>query len=355
MRILALLSDGFGASGGIARYNRDLVAALAQCDAVDAIAIVPRFGEAPETLPAGVTQYAPLANRLLWSLRATRLALSRQFDVIFCGHLFAAPLAAALAALTRSPMWLQLHGVEAWPTPGAAIRRAARRARLITSVSRHTRDCALRWCDIDPARVRVLPNTVDPRFAPGSAPEALRRRFALEGRRVLLTVSRLASAERYKGHDRIIAAMPKILSCRPDAIYLIAGEGDDRARLQALARETGMAAHVRFAGQVSADDLPNVYRLADAFAMPSTGEGFGIAFLEAAASGLPIVAGNRDGAADALADGALGASIDPGDNDGLASAIVRALNRGAGSVSLAQRFMVANFARHVDSLVRHRL
>jgi len=252
-------------------------------------------------------------------------------------------------------MWLQVHGVEAWSTPSVAIRAAARQARLITSVSRHTRDSALRWCDIDPERVRVLPNTFDPRFGPGLPHEELRRHFGLEGRKVLLTVSRLASSERYKGQDRIIAAMPKILARRPDAIYLVVGDGDDRARLEALARRTGVEAHVRFSAEVSADALPDVYRLADAFAMPSTGEGFGIAFVEAAASGLPVVAGNCDGSVDALAEGALGALIDPGDSEQLVDAIVAALNRGTNDGSLAQRFAFANFAEHVDDIVKHRL
>lgn len=355
MRMLALVTDGFGAAGGIAQYNRDLVTALAQSAAVESIAIVPRFGKPDQQLPARVTQVAPLGERLRWSATATRIALSRRFDVIFCGHLFAAPLAAALAALIRKPLWLQLHGIEAWPTPAAIVRRAAGCASLITSVSRHTRAAALRWCDIDPARVRVLPNTVDPRFAPGAPPHALRRSLALEGRRIILTVSRLSSSEGYKGHDRIIAALPRILARRPNALYLAAGDGDDRERLEALAREKQVAQNVRFAGYVSAEDLPDYYRLADAFAMPSTGEGFGIAFLEALASGLPVIAGDRDGGADAMADGALGALVDPGDESALVDAVVAALDRGAGDASLAQRFAFANFSRLVDSLVRHRL
>jgi len=354
MRMLALVTDGFGATGGIAQYNRDLACALAQSGAVESIVIVPRFGTPDQPLPPRVTQIAALGDRFGWSAAATRIALSRRFDGIFCGHLFAAPLAAALAALIRKPLWLQLHGIEAWPKPAGIIRRAAERASLITSVSRHTRAAALRWCDIDPARLRVLPNTVDPRFAPGAAPPALRRSLGLEGGRVLLTVSRLSASERYKGHDRIIAALPRILERRPDTFYLVAGDGDDRARLEALAHERLLTDRVRFAGRVSAEDLPDYYRLADAFVMPSAGEGFGIAYLEALATGLQVVAGGRDGGADALADGALGALVDPYDERALIEAVVAALDGGAGA-ALAQRFAFANFAALVDSLVRHRL
>ncbi len=90
------------------------------------------------------------------------------------------------------------------------------------------------------------------------------------------------------------------------------------------------------------------------FAMPSTGEGFGIVFLEAAASGLPVIAGNRDGSVDALADGALGTLIDPDDRQQLAAAIIAALeSRSPSNNEDVERFASSNFAEHVDEIVRH--
>jgi glycosyltransferase involved in cell wall biosynthesis len=78
-----------------------------------------------------------------------------------------------------------------------------------------------------------------------------------------------------------------------------------------MARESGVADRVTFAGQVPDEELPDYSALAHVFAMPSTGEGFGIVFLEAAATGLPIVGGNRDGSVDALAEGRIGRLVDP--------------------------------------------
>ena len=102
-----------------------------------------------------------------------------------------------------------------------------------------------------------------------------------------MTVSRLASSERYKGHDRVIRVLPRILLDHPDTIYLVVGDGDDRPRLEALTLECGVQDKVMFTGPVVADELPDYYRLADVMVMPSTGEGFGIVFLEAMASGIP--------------------------------------------------------------------
>ncbi len=99
--------------------------------------------------------------------------------------------------------------------------------------------------------------------------------------------------------------MPDIVAAFPDVVYLIVGGGEDRTRLEALARERTVADHVVFAGTVSADELSRHW-LADLFVMPNTQEGFGIVFLEAAASGLRVVGGNSDGSVDALADGAIG-------------------------------------------------
>ena len=88
----------------------------------------------------------------------------------------------------------------------------------------------------------------------------------------------------------------------------------------------GVAENVQFTGLVPAEELPDYFRLADVFVMPSTGEGFGIVFLEAMASGVRVIGGNRDGSVDALADGELGGAVDPDNEQELISAICAALS-----------------------------
>ena len=354
LRILALLTDGFGSTGGIGRYNRDLLGALAASACTDRVVALPRIGVVlGSDVPPKITQRAAQRDRVRYSLQATHMGVTGgPWSLIFCGHLFMAPLAALLSRLLRIPYWLQLHGIEAWQRPSRVTAAAVQSAEVVTAVSRYTRHRFLQWSEIAPDRVRVLANTVEARFQPGPKPLALIERHGLAGRRVALTVSRLAASERYKGHDRVIAAMPAVLRRVPDAVYLIAGDGDDRTRLEGLVASAGLATSVSFAGAVLDRELPDYYRLADTFVMPSTGEGFGIVFLEAAATGLPVIAGNRDGSVDALADGVLGILVDPDNPEALADALVAGLLRGTSRAADLRRFEHPTFNGQVDALLQ---
>jgi phosphatidylinositol alpha-1,6-mannosyltransferase len=354
MRVLALVTDAFGGNGGIARYNQALVRALAHSTSVSEIVVLPRSGRAERgALPDKTVQLTPSKSRADYAVRAAWLAIKDKFDVLFCGHLNMCALAERLARFGGARLWLQIHGIDAWHCPGKLLRAATERADLVTAVSRFTRDRFLSWADVDPASVRVLPNTFEPKFSPGPKPLGLAQRLGLEGRKVMLTVSRLAASERYKGHDLVIRALPAILRHRQETSYVIVGSGDDLARLQALARSYGVAGAVHFVGAVPDDELLAYYRLADVFVMPSTGEGFGIVYLEAVASGVPVVAGNRDGSADALSDGSLGTLIDPDSPDQLVTAIISALDRPQANASAPSpdQFGFINFSRHVDGIV----
>jgi phosphatidylinositol alpha-1,6-mannosyltransferase len=353
LRILALVTEAFGGRGGIAQYNRDFLSALRRCDGVGEVIVLPRFGvKSVSTLPAGIRQL--VESKLGYSLFSFWMAIRLQpIDVVFCGHLLMAPLAAGISRVLNVPLWLQVHGIEVfWRKLSVLERRSVESATIVTAVSRYTRRHLLRRVGIDQARVKVLPNTVGPQYHPGPKPGYLLERHAAGGKKVLMTVSRLSHLDRYKGHDRVIRTLPRLLLQQPDTIYLIVGDGDDRPRLQSLAVECGVVKNVQFAGLVPTKELPDYFRLADVFVMPSSGEGFGIVFLEALASGVRVIGGNQDGSADPLADGELGWAVDPDNGQELVSAICcAALSTAPANVDRASRFNHQAFAEHLQSLV----
>jgi phosphatidylinositol alpha-1,6-mannosyltransferase len=309
--MLALVTDAFGGRGGIAQYNRDLFEALSASGLVSSISVLPRTAPDPYVLPplrTPVRQAIPHRGRAAYSGAAIHACMRRSVDIVFCGHLYMSPIALLIARLRQAKLVVQAHGIEAWRAPARVQRRSAESADLILCVSRHTRSAILSWASISPERVLVLPNTVADAFTPGPS-DHVRCAWGLGDKRVLLTVGRLDSRERYKGHDRVIAALPRLIAAGHDVAYLIAGEGDDHLRLRSLAEEAGVGGRVRFLGSIAREELVAAYRLADLFVMPSTGEGFGIAYLEAMACGTPALGLDCGGARDALADGSLGTLV----------------------------------------------
>ena len=222
--MLALVTDAFGGRGGIAQYNRDFLGALAETGAVSSITVLPR--QAPDlfVLPERIEQTPARPGRIGYSVAALRTALLRPVDLVFCGHLFMAPLAALIARLKRAKLIVQTHGIEAWSRPSKAQRAALEAADLVLCVSRHTRAAVLSWAAIAPERVLVVPNTVREVFTPADG-STQRAALGLEGKRVLLTVGRMDSRERYKGHDRVIAAIPDLVAKGHDICYVVVGEG----------------------------------------------------------------------------------------------------------------------------------
>lgn len=345
---LALVTDAFGGRAGIAQYNRDILSAVAGSGFASSVTVLPRYAPDRAVVPGGIEQQQPRAGRLGYSLAAFLTALSRPVGVVFCGHLYMAPLAAVIARLKGAKLVIQTHGIEAWDRPTPAQRSALESADLVLSVSRYTRARVLGGAALAPERVLVLPNTIGDAFVPGDS--ALRSGWRLEGKVVLLTVGRLDSRERYKGHDRVIAVLPELVAKGHDIAYVVVGEGDDSARLQDLARQSGVSDRVRFAGPVDHETLMDAYRMADLFVMPSTGEGFGIAFLEAMATGTPALGLSVTGSVDALCDGELGVAVTEGD---LPAAIARTLDNGKPdrdglATAVRARFGRQNFSTRVQ-------
>src|SRR6185369_16030411 len=101
---------------------------------------------------------------------------------------------------------------------------------------------------------------------------------------------RMAASERYKGHDLMLDALPAVIRSAPGTRLVLAGDGDDRARLERRVRDLGLSDDVTFTGFVADSAMRTLYRNAAVFVLPSTGEGFGLVYLEAMREGIPCVA-----------------------------------------------------------------
>ncbi|MFH8449996.1 glycosyltransferase family 4 protein [Streptomyces fungicidicus] len=231
----------------------------------------------------------------------------------------AAPLGLMAPALRRAGaerIVATTHGHEAgWaqlPAARQLLRRIGESTDTITYLGEYTRSrIASALTPEAAARMVQLPPGVDEKtFHPGSGGVEVRARLGLTDRPVVVCVSRLVPR---KGQDTLIRAMPAILAAEPDAVLLIVGGGPYEKDLRRLAADTGVAASVRFTGSVPWSELPAHYGAGDVFAMPCRTrrggldvEGLGIVYLEASATGLPVVAGDSGGAPDAVLDGETG-------------------------------------------------
>jgi phosphatidylinositol alpha-1,6-mannosyltransferase len=279
-----------------------------------------------------------------------RLASRERFDHTLHAQWSTAPAALYLRQRGRlAHVTVAAHGRELLLEPWRKIGPLQSGYDLVRKHALVSADCILagsaftaglvRDLGVRDERVRVVGYGVDPaRFRPTDV-SMLKTRLGVGQRPLLVTISRLVSR---KGIDTVIRALSRVRARVPDVLYVIVGDGPDRTRLQALAEREGVAEAVRFAGPVPDAELPLWFSLGDMFVMPSRSdgpdvEGFGIVFLEASASGRPVVASRAGGIPDAVADGVSGLLVPPDDPARLAERILELLSDPARAADLGRR------------------
>lgn len=332
MRILALVPDAFGGRGGIAKYNRDLLTSLASFEETTEIVAIPRFlPEEPGNLPKKLTYITDGINSKVKYIKTIfQTVLKRpKFDLIICGHVNYLWVVILLKFLLKSRVILVMHGVDIWqPNKNSLNNLATKYIDAYFSVSELSKDRFLTWTKNPKAKGYLTPNSFDPGiFSPGEKPDYLIKRYGLEDKKVLMTLGRLDSFERYKGFDEVIELLPDLLLEVPNVKYLIVGDGNDRERLQKKVDALNLNEYVIFAGYIPENEKVDHYRVADVFVMPSRGEGFGIVFLEAMACGLPVIASKLDGGKEATLNGRLGVLVDPNKPEEIKRAVIKCLNQ----------------------------
>lgn len=229
---------------------------------------------------------------------------------------------AFLPGFLRAPYLVLLHGIEVWRPLEWDRRRALAGATVAAAVSAYTVERARPYCP-DLSRTVILPLALEDRPVEGAVDASLVGRV---GRGFLLIVGRMAPGERYKGHDQLLEVMPRILEVHPNTRLVVAGEGEDRQRLEEKAAHLGLGPSAVFTGFTSEATLAELYRRCAIFAMPSRGEGFGLVYLEAMRSAKPVLAARDTAAEEIVVDGRTGVLVNPDDHADLASAILHLLN-----------------------------
>ncbi|MCT9930120.1 glycosyltransferase family 4 protein [Planotetraspora sp. A-T 1434] len=275
----------------------------------------------------------------------TAAVLARDCDTVVFGA--AAPLgllAPAVRAAGPSRVVMLTHGHEAsWarlPLARGLLRRIGEGADVVTYLGGYTRR---RLAPVIPESklVRLAPGVDTSVFHPGAGGDDVRKSLGLEGRPVVVCVSRLVLR---KGQDMLVRAWPGVLRHVPDAALLLVGGGPSRQALQRAAARHGVKESVVFTGSVPWTALPAYYDAGDVFAMPCRTrlagldvEGLGIVYLEASATGLPVVAGSSGGAPDAVRHGETGLVVDGTSPAGIARALVELLADPARARAMGER------------------
>ena len=338
-RVLLVTNDFPPRRGGIQSYLENLVNELVESGRHTLTVYAPKWKDAAgfdegaartgyEVVRHPTTLMIPEPSV---ALRTRKLIASRAIDTVWFGA--AAPLA-LLSPLARdagaSRVIASTHGHEVgWsmlPLARTALRRIGNDTDVVTYISQYTRGRFAAAFGPNAALERLSPGVDTDRFEPNSVARAeMRTRYGLGSRPVVVCVSRLVPR---KGQDMLIRALPAIRQRVPGTALVIVGSGPHRDELRRLAHGFGVTDHVVFTEAVPADELPAHHAMADVFAMPcrtrGSGldvEGFGIVFLEASSTGVPLVAGNSGGAPETVVDGETGLVVDGWDVGAITAAV----------------------------------
>jgi glycosyltransferase involved in cell wall biosynthesis len=295
LRVLCLLSD-FEGNGGIHRFNRNLVQAICGQGSHCEVLTLNDTG-------TGEVFKGHAGHKVQFMLAALAKARSFQPDFIIIGLLNFAPLA-LLRLLCRGRVAIILHGFEAW----------YRRGKLAPffpwvdkfwAVSEYTRRKFALTNGVDPARVERIFNTIPADWERGDFPVSYQSFF--------LSITRLDKGEMYKGIDKSIQAISEIKELLRSGgwEYRLVAHGNDLERHKAMVRELHVEDLVKFQTNLTDRDLKSLYADCSFFLLPSSGEGFGIVFLEAMAYRKACIGAAGCGTDDVIAHGQTGFLIEP--------------------------------------------
>jgi phosphatidylinositol alpha-1,6-mannosyltransferase len=324
--ILNLQTSTFSLYGGIPTYNRLVCRVLNDFGDIDQKHVLlandnPSDVEQQSAEVPRLQLRAFNRNRRALVGRVAELAIKHRIDLALLSHVNYAPIGLMLKRLQPEVRYgVIMYGIDVWSRLPWLRRYALQQADFTISISKYTKEKAVKANNVLSDRIHLLPNALEWSAA---EPEPAKPTLTLPAGKLLLTVCRLDETERYKGIDTVIEALPTVLAQVPDAHFIIIGSGSDVTRLKNLAQRLGVSARAHFLGSVGDAELRAYYQACDVFVMPSAKEGFGFVFLEAMQYGKAVVAADRGGSPEVVQDGVTGLLVQYGDIPQLANALVK--------------------------------
>lgn len=284
-------------------------------------------------------------------------------NIVLLSHINLLPVGYLIKKFSpKTKLVLLAHGIEVWESMPAWKKSMLLKCDRLLAVSNFTKNTLEKNNGIKEKCI-VLNNCFDP-FLPEISkpgkPLSLLKRYELSNADIiLLTLTRISVIEKYKGYEKVIKAVKELASDFPRLKYVIVGRYDceEKERLDKIINESGAAEKVFFTGFIPDDELAEHYSLADVYVMPSRKEGFGISFIEAMFYGIPVIAGNKDGSADALRNGALGLLVDPDKQGEITAAIKKILDDKAAFIPdrnlLLKNFSYTTYKNNLKNILRN--
>lgn len=318
--VFFLALDIYSSTGGLQNFNKRVVKVIeGMCSSgqlSNGIVLTKNdsVGDVPLHERISFNAYNRMPLRFVYDF----LFAKAPMDLVLVGHINLLPMAVLRKFFNRRlKIVLFAHGVEVWNQPKFRKRRfyepyLLKSVDVVCTVSSFTRRIMQEEFSLKGDRFHHLPNAVD--YIDDAAPMDKQENS-------VLSVTRLAEHDRSKNIDAVIRAIALLKSQGFFVHYYVVGSGSIRDELEALAREIGVLDLVKFLGRVSDDELSRCYRVADAFVLPSSKEGFGIVFLEAWLRKLPVICGTDDAAQEFVEHGVNGFVVDHRDIAGLANHI----------------------------------
>jgi len=319
-KVLFLTLKTFSFTGGIEKACRTLISALKTIPEVQ-LQVWSMYDNTTQADSKYITSpaFKGFSNKKLLFTK-TIFSQAFKFDTVILSHinlLLFGLIIKWISPKTKIILWA--HGIEVWRPIPQWKKNFIQRSCEVWAVSQFTKNELIRLHQLNESQIQVVNNSLDPFFTvdkPLQKPDYLLERYGIEKeKKVFFTLTRLSHTEHKKNYDTIISCIEQLKTIYPDIIYLIGGKADtvEQERLNKLIVVKGLIDYVKLIGFVQDEELKDHYLLADYFVLPSQKEGFGIVFIEAAANGCHVLAGNQDGSVDALRNGELGILVNPND------------------------------------------